>query len=215
MTRKRTRRDIQMPRMSKLVNSPIIFPRRSAVVSPLVAALLGAILWATPALASEGGGDPWMDLIFKGVNFAVLMALLFWFLRKPIPAFLRSNAERVKTELEHSRAAHAKAQKELAEQKRLIESLETELKKMAELARADAEKEKAYLVAEAEKQAERIKTQLRLQMEQEVLSASIALRKEIAEEMSRVVEKVLPGRVDQTASTKLFKEFMTHLEARR
>ncbi|MDH4246465.1 MAG: ATP synthase F0 subunit B [Deltaproteobacteria bacterium] len=187
--------------------------RRVSVPVSVLAAQ--ALLWATPALASEGAGDPWKDLMFKGINFAVLALLLFWVLRKPIPAFLRGNAQAVKEELAQTREAHAKAQQELAEQKLLIEGLEAELKKMAQLARVDAEKEKAHMVEEARKQAERIKSQMRLQMEQEVANAVTALRKEITEEMVRLVEQTLPKRVDGATSTKLFQEFITHLEARR
>lgn len=182
----------------------------------LTLAAATTIPWTATALAAGGAStDPWGDLLHKAINFVVLVALLVYFLRKPIPGFLRKTAGEAKEQLEAAREAARKAEEELAAQKAKIAGLQQELERMVQKAREDAEAEQKLLVADAQTQAERIKSHVQAQMEQEVRKATAVLRREMAEEMVKVAEEIIKKRMDPAASSKVIDRFIQQLEGSR
>lgn len=179
--------------------------------------MTGAVLWAGLVFAAEGhaASNPWLSLLWKTINFLVLIGLIYYFARKPVGAYLRSTAELVKATLGNAREAKQAAEAELAAQQRKIDGLQAELERMIQQAREDSEKEKQILLAEAEAQAERIVTQMRLQVEQEFSKATTELKRQIADEMVRNAEELIAKRLDGTTNEKIVEEFIEKLEERR
>ncbi len=167
---------------------------------PACGAVLGVglvLLAAPPAWAAAGGsGNPWLDLLWKAVNFGALVVLIWFFARKPVAAMLRNAAEGRRTELQSRRDQAAAAEREMAEQRRKIENLEAELQRMRDAAQGEAEQEKARLIEEARQHAERLKTNVRLQVEQEFAKARGELKRQLADDTVRLAEQQIKGRMD-------------------
>lgn len=160
-------------------------------------ALLTVPLLAVPAWAAEeaGHGSPWLDLLFKTINFAILMGLLIYFLRKPIAGYLAKSAGEMKQGLDDARKSAAETAAEVLQQKRNIEGMQAELERMVAAAKGDAAVELRRMTEEAEAQAAKSKAQTALQIEQEVRKARQALQAEIGDQTTRIAERLIRERM--------------------
>lgn len=182
--------------------------------------LAGALvlLTAVPAWAAEGGGahgDPWMELLWKAVNFLVLAGVLWYFGRKPLANMLRGAAQEARAELEARREAAHRAETDLTRQRDRITNLQAELERMAGAARGEAQAEHARLLAEARAQAERIRTTVHMQMEQEFSKARKALQAELAQQTVRLAEELIRQRMDDAGRQRIVTQAIDQLGAAR
>jgi F-type H+-transporting ATPase subunit b len=154
------------------------------------------------AMASGGGGEGaaeahgdssqklW-DLLWRTMNFAAVVAVLFFLLRKPISQGLRNRRTSIKEELESLEAKKEEAQKELEETRLKIDGLAAEKEEIISELKAQGEREGAKILAEATEMAARIEEQARLRIDQEVQLARAELTDEIADlSVAKAVELV-------------------------
>ena len=78
------------------------------------------------AVGSEEGGSPLMDFVWKAVNIAVLVAIIYKFAKKPVGAALNRSAESAKQTMDDVRDAETKITSELSEMRTKIAKLEKE-----------------------------------------------------------------------------------------
>jgi F-type H+-transporting ATPase subunit b len=188
-----------------------------AFVVRVAGAALVAQLAAGAAWAAEGGaagGDPWRALLWKTVNFVVLVGLLWYFGRKPLHALLSGSARAVRTEFDEHNDWARQAEEDLAEQRRRIDDLQAELQRLLGEAREEARAEHERLVAEARSQAERIKASVQAQMEQEFNKARKELQAELAGQTVRLAEGLIARRLDEPARERLLSQAVEQLGAR-
>lgn len=121
--------------------------------------ILGA---ATPLYAAEESSVP------RIVNFAILAAALFFALKKPLGGYLQARADQIRAELAEAKEKIARAEQEVVQAKSLRESLDEEVERAKQEARAAAEAERARILAAAESEAERIRDIARREIDNEV-----------------------------------------------
>lgn len=153
--------------------------------------------------AGQGGGNPWLDLLWKFINFFILVGLLFYFGKKPIANLFRNAAVKNREEMDESLQGAKTAQQELAGQQQKIENLELELKRLREEALEEARTESERIISEARAQGERIISQMRLQVEQEFNKARTGLKRDLAAETIRLAEENIRGQLDDGLRRKL------------
>lgn len=187
-----------------------------ALTGRVVGVAVAAQLVACVAWASEGApaGNPWMTLLWKAINFAALVWLLWFFGRKPLRQLLGSAATQAQVEMDEQRQFAQHAEDDLAEQRRRIESLEAELQRMLAETREDTRQEQERLVAEARTQAERIKAGVQQQMEQEFAKARKELQAELANETVRLAESIVRQRMDDASRERLTTRAIEQLGSR-
>ena len=187
----------------------------SVKFSAIFFAILLAGLWLVPlAFAAEGGVDnPWMELLWKSVNFFVLMAILVFVARKPLQAMLRGGAGELKSTYDRTRSEAGAAEAELKTQQEKIANLQADLEKLLAEARTGAEQEKIRLTEEAREQAEKIKAQVQVQIEQEFKKASLELRKQLAAETVKLAEEMISRKMDKKQREQLVTETIEQLGA--
>ena len=176
-----------------------------------------AALAASPAFAwaaDEPHGNPWMDLVWKGINLIVLVGLIVYFARKPMGTAFRTMAKDAYDKWTGAHAAAEKTQAEMAEQRKQIECLASELNRMVADARADADRESARLVREARAQADRLIEIARLQAEQEVAKARTELQRQIAEDTLRLAEQMIREKATPDQRKKLVEGYIREMESR-
>jgi F-type H+-transporting ATPase subunit b len=178
---------------------------RSQKAAARAAIALAVALLAAPAWAAEaaGQGSPWLDLLFKAVNFAILLGVLIYFLRKPIAGYLVRSAGEMKQGLDAARKSAAETAAEVAQQKRNIEGMQAELERMVAAAKVDATAELRRMTEQAEAQAAKSKAQTALQIEQEVRKARQALQAEMAEQTTRLAERLIRERMTPELQARL------------
>jgi len=178
------------------------------------AALALALLAPAPLLAAgeAGHGTPWLDLLYKAVNFAILVGLLVYFLRKPVAGFLVRTARDAYEGLAGARRTAAETAAEVEAQKGRLAAMEQELQRMVADARTDAGEELQRLTTAANEQAAHIRAQTAVQVEQEVRKARLALQAQVAEETVRLAEETIRQRLDGTRQAELVDRYIDNLE---
>lgn len=179
----------------------------------ICALAIPALLLSTGvALAAEAGVEsPWLELLYKGVNFFVLVGILYYFLRKPAGAFFRAAAQGEKDSLTQTRETEAAAARDMAEQKTKIEQMQSELERMLTDSRTDAATELTRMTEEAQALAERMKIQSQLQLEQEMRKARLELRNELAADTMRLAEQRVRERIGPDDQARLISEYTNQL----
>jgi F0F1-type ATP synthase membrane subunit b/b' len=183
------------------------------------AVLAGWMLVCVPALAlaEEGAheGRPWLDLAWKALNLAVLVGLIVYFTRKPVGAAFRTMAKEAADRWNGAHKAAQDARAEIAAQRRQIEGLEGELKRMIADVQADSQRESSRLVADARAESNRILATARTQVEQEIAKARDDLRRQLAEETLRLAEQMVREEISPAERKRLMESYVRDMEARR
>lgn len=209
---------LNMARLKKRFATSSPLAAVSSVTMPLASVLrvsvllTYALLAALPVQAKPTGA---MDLVWEGVNLFTLLAIIVYFTRKPIAAFFRGAAGRQQDSYQAVRRESEEIAAELEAQKQKIGELEHELESMMEGAKADAEEEGRQMTAATEAQAERIRTQARNQVRQEMSKATGELRAQLADEAVKLAEELIRSRMDDDRRQQLISNYIQQLGAQR
>jgi F-type H+-transporting ATPase subunit b len=210
-----------------------IFVRLGEVVAPLVLAV--ALTVSGVAVASEGepeghaaeghateagehgAGDhtPTIDIKKLGlqlVNFSVLLFILIKFGGGAINKALAARHQQLKADLAAASELKSLAEAKLAKQEARLGSLEQEIAEMRRVLKAEAEAEKARLIAAAEERSARIKTETSFLVEQQVREAESRLRRESAEAALKAAEEILRRVIGPADQKQLLDTFISDIE---
>jgi F-type H+-transporting ATPase subunit b len=191
--------------------------RRStaAFLGRVAAAALAAQLVGAAAWASEGGagGNPWLPLLWKAINFALLVGIIWYYGRKPVRAMLVGAARQARVTLDEHRDWARQAEEELAEQGRRIAGLQSELERLLEESRQEARQEHDRLLAEARSAAERIKGAVQMQVEHELNRSRKELQAALADQTVRLAEQLIIQRLDAPARNRIVTQAIEQLGA--
>jgi F-type H+-transporting ATPase subunit b len=95
-------------------------------------------------------------LLALAFNFAVIVVLIFWFMRKSIPGVLRSRNQSIQKALEEARAASQEAGRRLADIENRLRQMDVEIGRMQASAEKDAEAEEARIQKAAEEELQKV-----------------------------------------------------------
>jgi len=181
---------------------------RSRALASLLAL---AVLTPAPALASSDESAAW-DLIWRVVNLALLLAVLFVFARKPIQTFFRDRRDRIQGELQSAAQLHKEAEQRYAKWQRQLVDLDAELERVRATARERAEAERERILADARAAAERIRSDAHVAVEQELRRAREQLREEASALSIQLASELLQAQVTDTDRDRLLDEFTAKIE---
>ena len=181
---------------------------RSRAQAPLLAL---SVLMPVSALAS-GGESVVEDLIWRVVNLALLLAVLFVFARKPIQAFFQDRRDRIQGELQSAAQLHKEAEQRYAKWQRQLVDLDAELERVRATARERAEAERERILADARAAAERIRSDAHVAVEQELRRAREQLRQEASALSIQLASELLQAQVTDTDRDRLLDEFTAKIE---
>lgn len=173
------------------------------------------LLFALPASAA-GGGEAheagWRDLIFPGLNFFLLIAVLIYFTRKPIRAFFAERRRSINTDLEQSAELQRQAEERHAKFQRRLVELERELEEIRRLGRERADAEREQILTDARDSAARIERTARSAIDQELRRAREKLRDEASDLAVELAAGLLGERVTDQDRDRLVDEFIARVE---
>ncbi|MBU0517153.1 MAG: F0F1 ATP synthase subunit B [Proteobacteria bacterium] len=178
---------------------------------PLVAAA-AAVLSSVPAWAAEAAqGDSsgmWWNLLFRTMNFVVLVAVLWWLLRKPIKNMLGGRRESIKAELEELERAQAEAEQALAQADAKLKDVEARQEEIVKGYVQAGEAEKARIIDAAHQSAGRIKEMADLAISQEIKHARAELMDELAEMSAKLAEDLIKRNIGPDDQKRLVGEYL-------
>ncbi len=173
-------------------------------------ALSAAALILVPALAiaSEAGGarSPWLDIVFKFINFAGLIAILYYALRKAVPQALKDRRDEIARELTAALEAKEAAEAKLGDYEKKVAEFKTEAARLAEEFRSEGEAQKAAIIRDAEAAAQNIRKNAEAAGDREVRRITEELRSEAVLGALRLAEETLKkqyGSEDQKKALEL------------
>ena len=180
----------------------------------IAALALGAgLCFAVCGWAAEGGhgegGPPWGDFLKRLFNFAVMVGVLVYLLKKPLKGFFASRTESIRKSLSDLEGKKREAEERCAEYKAKLAALDKETERIVAEYIEEGETAKSKIIAQAEQQAEYIKHQARTAIDQEIRAAREALQQEVADLSTAAAEEVLKQHIGVEDQERLIQEFTT------
>jgi len=150
-------------------------------------------------------------LALQLLNFGVLLAILVKFGGSAVNKALASRHEQLKAEVAAASEARAQAEARLRKQEDRLAGLEREIANMRAGIKAEAEVEKAHLIAAAEERAKRLREETAFVIGQQVKEAQVALRREVADSALRIAEDTLRRGVNAEDQRRMVEGFMSEV----
>lgn len=182
----------------------------------VVVALFAFILPLLPIIARasneahEGGGGG-LDMLWKIVNFVILVVAIVIVWKKFIGKMLNKRGEDIKRAMEDARAAKEAADKKAAEYSTKLSMLDTRIAELHKQLEAEGEADKQKILAEAEAAVEKILEQAKLTAEQEVRKAKAEIKREAAEIAVELTREILSKELNPADQEKLVKGYLDNL----
>jgi len=184
-----------------------------------VSLVVAGVMTAAAAFASSGGGHS-EEITFMGdwfprlVNFAIISAVLVYFLRKPTRDFFKNRTAEIERSLRESQDARDKAVAALADMERKLRDLDGETKNMIAEAQARGERDREALAAEGKKVAADIQAQVASSIEIETAKA----KSDLAVEASLLAVDLAEGRIKSSITKqdheRIVKEYISKVGGR-
>jgi F-type H+-transporting ATPase subunit b len=176
------------------------------------ALLLFLVLLATAgsATAAQGTGGqagiPWGEIFKQAVNFSILVGVLFYFLRKPVSAYLKERSELLAKSIEEAAQAKTSAMERLVAIEARMVRLTDEIAEMNRKMETEADAEAARLVEAAQAEIERLHVQVKFAADQEVKKAKAELRREASELSARAAEEIVSKTITPEDQDRMVRE---------
>jgi len=172
------------------------------------------VLLSSPVFAA-GGADrtaDLFDLLYRWINFALLVIILVVVLRKvPIKDYFLSRIEGIKKELEDLKRQREEAQQKARELERKLKAFEGERQTILEEYRAEGLAEKQRILAEARERAKQILQQAEVSIQYEMQTAKEKLKEEVVALAAQRAEEIIAREMTDKDQDRLVNEFIERL----
>jgi F-type H+-transporting ATPase subunit b len=195
--------------------------RQAALFALLGVCLAGlsapVVAWAQ---SSENGAkseasEPRHELLYKTINFIILVGALGYVLRKPAAEFFTSRSASIQKGLEEGRKALAASQAQLKVVEEKLKGLEAEIAAFKASALREMEAERVRLKQAGEEEAARILESARNQTNVAVRTAKLELKRYAAKKSVSLAEEMIRTRLDDPARKRLVTQFAATIESKQ
>ena len=164
----------------------------------------------------KGGGEPETTFgiptwIFKLVNMIAFIAVLVYFLRKPVAEAFRAKGESVRAAVAEAKARREKADQLASDIQNRLSQIEQEVSSIIERARQEGERQKRELIAAAEAEGQKILENARVEVENRVKRARHELTEMAGQLATERAEQILRETITEADQKKLFKESLAQI----
>jgi F-type H+-transporting ATPase subunit b len=169
------------------------------------------------AAETHGGGSlapkKLWDLLFRILNFAVLVFILVKFGAKPIAAALAGRQKKIKDDIEDLEARRDEAEKSYRTFEAKLAGMEKEIDSIVDKAIAQAEIEKTKIIEKAEQTAKDMKRQAEMIIQNEFTVARRQLKNEIADQAAAMAEELIVKNLTSGDQVKIIEDYLDKVEA--
>lgn len=167
-------------------------------------------VWASSEGGGHGGGgfNKKADLLYRFINFAVLLGALIFLLRKPMGKALDGRRQGIRDQLDDLERQKQEAQKKLAEYKGKLNLLQEEVEKIVADYVKEGEAAKEKIIAEAKGAAEKLQKQAKKNIEHEFQKARQELRAAVAEQAVAMAEELIKRNVTDEDHERIIDEYL-------
>ncbi|GAB6076256.1 F0F1 ATP synthase subunit B family protein [Desulfurobacterium crinifex] len=150
-------------------------------------------------------------LFWKTVNTVILIAILYYLLKKPISKFISDGINAIASKFERAKQEKEEALSLLKEAEKKSQEARAEAERIVKYSQELAEKEKQQIIAEAKVTAERVIKMADEEIEKEVYKAKEELKKFAAMKAVELAEKKLKTAIDPETNKKLIESSLQKL----
>ena len=161
--------------------------------------------------AQEEKSEPPHELLYKTINFIILVGGLGYVLRKPMAEFFRSRSASIRKSLDEGRKALEASQARLQEVEAKLARLETEIAEFKAAATREMEAERQRLQQASAEEAARILESARAQTAVAVRGAKLELNNYAARKAVALAEDLIRARLDDAGRRRLVAQFASTL----
>jgi F-type H+-transporting ATPase subunit b len=179
---------------------------------------VAVVLCASLAHASggEGGGIPkekWMDLLWRTMNFAGLLAILILALKKPIANGLKCRRQAIVETFDDLGAQKAEAERIYKGYEDKLAKIDEEIEALLSSAIKQGEVEKERIIEDANRAAGDIQRQAEMAIQHEISEARLRLRGEIAEQAVQMAEDLIKQNLKDADQNKMVEDYLEKVGA--
>jgi F-type H+-transporting ATPase subunit b len=153
-----------------------------------------------------------LDLLYRFINFALLVIILFVVLKKVnIGGLLSARGEEIKQNMDELRARKEEADRKYRELEKRIREFEASRQGIVEQFRAEGLAEKNRLIAEAEERVKQILLQAESAIQREMETAKSHLQQDMIAMATRNAEAILSKEITENDQERLVNDFIERL----
>lgn len=157
----------------------------------------------------EPGEEPMsVPFILVLVNFAIVLFIIGWKVGPMAGQMAAKRSDEIKTALDEAARLRTQAKEKLAEYDRKLRAAETEIEQLIKDMRADAEADKARIIAAAEAQAAALKKDAEERIAAEIDRARHLLQREVTSAANTVAERLLRDKTTAADQAKQVDAFL-------
>lgn len=179
-----------------------------------LAVVLLTTAWAYAATggaehAADHGNARLMDLLYRGINFALLVIILVVVVRKTsLKDFFAQRREDIKRRMEQLQQEKAAAEARYKELEQKLQDFELKKKEIIEQFKAEGLAEKEKIIAQANERSKQIMDQADATIQREIQGAKDRLREEIVSVAAQKAQDLIVKQIKASDQDHLVDEFI-------
>jgi len=185
---------------------------RAPLARRALLALIVVLVAPSDAFAAGADGGV-LETVAKLLNFAVLVAILVHFLRRPIANYLVDRSQQIRHALVEAKATREQASADLAMIESRLSALPGELEALKARGAEEVKAEQARIQAAAAAERDRLLTQTRREIDQQYRLARRALVQEAAEQAAAIARARIERDITPADQTRLIDRYLTQVRA--
>jgi F-type H+-transporting ATPase subunit b len=172
------------------------------------------------SLASGGGENggahdsgKLSDLLYRAINFSLLVIILFVVVRKTsIKDFFSNRREEIRKKFEDLNKNRELAESRHKELEKKLREFEAKKKEIIEQYRAEGAAEKEKIIGEAQQRAKQILDQVDLTIQREIQAARDRLKQEVVDSAAKKAQEIIAKEIKGSDQDQLVNEFIKKVE---
>lgn len=180
----------------------------SIVFSILLVTLFSGVAFASADASHADSGVLLKDFLYRVLSFSIVVAILVYFLAKPMKKGLAGRREDIEKALAAAKQAKEEAEAKFAEYDRKLAQATEEIAEISDAIRREGELEKQKIIANAKEMAIKIELDAEKTAELEIAKARTELQREAVQLAVGVAEELLKKNFTKEDDTRLIDEYM-------
>jgi F-type H+-transporting ATPase subunit b len=179
--------------------------------SLVVALVLTAVFCGSAVAAGDAHVDSGVllkDFLFRLLNFAIVVGVLAYLLKKPIRNGLSGRRDDIEKALAEAKKVQEEAEAKFAEYDRKLSTASAEIAAISAAIRKEAELEKQKIIAGAREQAAKIEQDAEKAADLEVAKARQSLQQEAVQLAVGIAEDLLKKNLTKEDDSRMIDEYM-------
>lgn len=174
----------------------------------LICLVLIAFSAVIAAEGGEGGGKEIWGMVWRVVNFLILMALLWKLLADKVKTYFSDRRVEIAQMIEQADQAKEDAEKQFAEIQQKLKNVEKDILEIKGSIMGELEGEKERIIQEGKTSADRILQQARWSAEQEVVKARNELKNHVVEMAGDMASGMITRSMTPEDQRKILEEYL-------